>query len=166
MSQVNRTVREGLLLGVIAYASVAVFYAAFDVLAARGTLYTVNLLGKAVFGGAADAATLEHPIALDLRAMFWYDAVHLVLSLAIGLIVMWLVAQSERRPSQAGLVFAVIVGGFVVTIAAVGVLSEPIRQVLPWWTIVAANSSAVVLGGAYVLKRHPDAWRRLVPFAG
>ena len=35
------------------------FYAAFDVLAARGTLYTVNLLGMAVFKGLRDPSVLR-----------------------------------------------------------------------------------------------------------
>jgi len=165
MPRMNRAFREGLILGFIAYLSVAAFYAVFDLLAARGTLYTVNLLGKAVFGGPADAAALQQPIALDMQAMFWYDALHLVASLAVGMVVIALVAQAERRPSTAPLAFVTIVGGYAATIVTVGLLSEPIRQVLPWWTIVVANSSAVVLGGAYVLRNHPGAWRTLTPFA-
>jgi hypothetical protein len=55
MVPASRTMREGIVVGLIAYASVAVFYSAFDLLAARGTLYTVDLLGKAVFRGLRDA---------------------------------------------------------------------------------------------------------------
>lgn len=162
----ERTIRDGLIVGFIAYLSVAAFYAAFDVLAARGTLYTVNLLGKAVFGGAADATALQQPIALDLRAIVWYNAAHFALSLGIGMIVMSLIAQAERLPPRVPLVVATIVGGFFVTIAAVGVLSEPIRHVLPWWTIIVANSSAVAFGGLYIRQYRRDAWRWLMPFGG
>jgi len=37
------------VVGLIAYAAVALFYSGFDWLAARGTLYTVDLLGKALW---------------------------------------------------------------------------------------------------------------------
>lgn len=164
MTAVGRTIRQGAIVGFIAFASVAVFYAAFDVLAARGTLYTVNLLGKAVFQGLRDPSVLQMPIAPDFTAIALYSGLHLVLSLAIGLIVTGLVERAERHPSQASFVLAVIVGGFVVTIAAVGILSDPVRPVLPWWSIVVANGAATACGGIYLLRTRPGIWRRFSPF--
>lgn len=164
MAPAGRTIRQGLIVGLIAFASVALFYAAFDVLAARGTLYTVNLLGLAVFEGLRDPSVLQMPIAPNVTAIAYYSGLHLVLSLAIGLIVTGLVARAEKDPSQASLVLAVVVGGFVVTIAAVGVISEPIRPVLPWWSIVVANGAASACAGAYLMRARPGIWRRLMPF--
>jgi hypothetical protein len=157
--------REGLVVGLIGFAAVAVFYAAFDLLAARGTLYTVDLLGKTVFKGLRDAAVLQLPIRPDPEAIVWYSGLHLLVSLAIGVIVAGLVARAEQRPSQANLVLFVIVAGFVVTIVAVGLLSSAIRPVLPWWSIVVTNALSVVLAGWYLLQRHPGLWRRLMPSA-
>ncbi len=62
-----RVVRDGLVVGVIAYVAVAAFYAIFDVLAARGSLYTLDLLGKAVFRGLRDPSVLETPMQPDAR---------------------------------------------------------------------------------------------------
>ena len=152
-------------MGFIAYASVAVFYGAFDVLATRGFLFTVDLLGKAVFRGQRDPAILQFPVRPDLMAVFWYNGLHLVTSLAIGLIVVSLVEQAERRPSQARLVLFVIVAGFVVTILGVGLLTTPFRPLLPWWSIVVANALAVLVAGSYLLRKRPGLWRRLVPWA-
>jgi predicted neutral ceramidase superfamily lipid hydrolase len=166
MAPASRTMREGLVVGLAAYAAVAVFYAVFDLLAARGTLYTVNLLGMAVFRGARDPAILQLPVPLDLKAIFWYNALHLVISLAIGLIVVRLVAQAERDPSQAYLLLFIMVAGFVLTIFGVGLLTTSMRAVLPWWSIVVANSLAVLLAGWYLLRKHPGIWHRLVPFSG
>ncbi len=166
MATANRTLREGVVAGLIAYLAVAAFYGAFDLLAARGALYTLDLLGKAVFRGLRDPAVLQLPFQHDLAAMLSYNGLHLVISLAIGLIVTWLVAHAERRPAQAHLAGLIIVAGFVVTILVVGLLTSPMRPVLPWWSIVVANALAVLLAGSYLVQKHPGVWRRLIPFLG
>lgn len=166
MSSPSRSVREGIVVGLIAYVAVAAFYALFDVLAARGVLYTLNLLGRAVFRGLRDPAILQLPIPPDLAAMVLYNGLHLVVSLAIGLTVTWLATVPERRPQHARVAGLIIMGGFVATIVAVGLLSTPIRAVLPWWSIMVANSLAVVLAGGYLLRRHPGIWRALLPLGG
>ncbi|RME01245.1 MAG: hypothetical protein D6814_01870 [Calditrichaeota bacterium] len=165
MANTSRTIREGIIVGLIGYFSVAALYAAFDLIAARGALYTVDLLGKTVFRGLRDPSVLGLPMQLDMTAIFWYNALHLVISLVIGLIVTGLVELAEQRPAQARLVLFTIVGGFVVTIAVVGLLTAPIRPLLPWWSIVVANSLAVLLAGRYLVKKRPGIWRRLSPFA-
>ena len=162
MQSSGRTLREGLLVGLIAFASVAGFYAAFDFLAARGLLYTVNLLGQAVFRAQRDAIILQYPIPLDLTAIVWYNGLHLGVSLAIGLIVVGLVAQAERHPEWARLFLAVMVAGFVDTVLAVDRLATPIRALLPGWSIVTANALAVVVSGWYLLRAHPGIWPRLM----
>jgi len=161
MSDQVKVTREGLQVGLVAYASVALFYAAFDFLAARGPLFTVNLLGKAVFEGVRDPGILQGPIPIDLTAIFWYNALHLVFSLVIGFVVVRLVAQAEGHPSQAKAMLFTIVAGFVVTILAVAQLTEPIRQLLPFWSIVVANTLAVVVAGRFLMRKHPGIWRRL-----
>ena len=166
MAPANRGRGEGLVVGLIAYASVAVFYGVFDVFAARGPLYTVDLLGKAVFKGLRDAAVLQYPIQPDFTGIFWYNALHLVLSLLIGLVVVALVDAVERRPERRGAVLLVIVLGFVVTILGVGFLTEPMRPLLPWWSIVVANALATTMAGAFLLRRRPRLWGRLVPIPG
>lgn len=166
MAPENRTVRDGVVVGLIAYVAVAVFYAAFDVLAARGTLHTVDLLGKAVFRGLRDPAVLQLPFQPDFTAIFLYNALHLALSLAIGLVVASLVDQAEKHPERAYVSLFTIAAGFVVTILAVALLTKPIRPLLPTWSIVAANSCAVVLAGAYMLWKRPGVLRRLMPFLG
>ncbi len=166
MASASRTMREGLVVGLIAYAAVAVFYSAFDLLAARGTLYTVNLLGETVFRGLRDPGVLEYPFQPDMTAIFWYNGLHLLIALAIGLIVTRLVEQAERPPSQAHLVLFTIVAGFIVTIFGVGMLTGPMRPVLPWWSIVVANALASLLAGRYLVRKHPGLLRRLIPFVG
>lgn len=163
MTSSEHETRDGLILGLIAYSSVAVFYALFDLLATRGLLYTVNLLGRAAFRGLRDPAVLQFPVAIDAMAVFLYNGVHLVLSLVIGLIVVRLVGRAERTPGQALPMLAVIVAGFVATVIGVGLLSTSIRVVLPWWSIIVANASAVVAGAFFLSRRRPGVVGRLVP---
>ncbi|HQR19136.1 MAG TPA: hypothetical protein PK948_12245 [Gemmatimonadales bacterium] len=158
----RHAVRDGLVIGLIAYAAVALFYAAFDVLAARGTLFTVDLLGKALFRGLRDPSVLLFPPHLDAAAIFWYNAFHLVMSLAIGVIVSSLIARAEDHPGQARAMLFVIVAGFFVTVVAVGWLTAPMRALLPWWSIVVANAAAVVVAGSWLLRRHPGIGGRML----
>lgn len=158
----NRTTRQGLVVGFIAYAAVAVFYGVFDFLAMRGPLYTVNMLGRSMFGGVRDAGVLQYPAQIDVTAIAWYNAFHLVAALAIGLTVMRLVERADRHPSQARGVLLILVAGFVATVIAVGLLTAPIRPLLPWWSIVVANSLAVVAAAVYVLRRRPESAERLL----
>jgi hypothetical protein len=53
-----------------------------------------------------------------------------------------------------------------VTITVIGLLTTPMRPVLPWWSIVVANTLAVLLAGAYLVKRRPGLWRRLSLVSG
>jgi len=161
----RRTLRDGIVVGLIGYLAVAIFYSVFDVLATRGALYTVDLLGKAVFRGLRDPGVLLFPAQLDPVAIVWYNALHLVLALSIGIVVTGLISYAEEHPGQTYLVLFVIVGGLIVTVTAVGLLTDAIRPVLPWWSIVVANVLASVLAAAYLLVRRPGLLRRFVPLA-
>jgi hypothetical protein len=79
--------------------------------------------------------------------------------------VSWLVAQLEGPPAQTRLALLVIVAGFFVTIFGIGMVSSPIKTLLPWWSVVVANILAVVVAGAYLLGRHPGLAKRLMPGA-
>ena len=155
------TLREGVVVGLIGYAAVALFYSAFDLLASRGTLYTVNLLGKSVFRGLRDPSVLMFPLETDWQAVLWYNALHLVLAVAIGIVVMSLVAFADANPSRRGFVRLFIVAGFVVTIMLVATLTTPIRPLLPMWSVIGANVAATLLAGTYLLRRRPGLWTRL-----
>jgi hypothetical protein len=160
-----RVLRDGVAIGLIAYAAVALFYFVFDQLAARGSLHTVNLLGRAVFRGLRDPAVLLLPVQLDVGAIGLYNTLHLVLSLGVGVTVVALATRAERWPAQAAAMVAVMATGFVFTILAVGWLSAPMRPLLPWWSIVFANTLSVLLAGWYLVRRHPQLVPLFVPGA-
>lgn len=161
MESSSRSIRHGFAVGILAYFSVAVFYALFDLLAARGVLYTVNQLGRAFFRGVRNTPNLGLPTAIDWSAIALYNALHLAASLAIGITVATLVEHAHRRPHRAPLTLLILIGGFVFTIGMIGAATTGMRPVLPWWSIIVANTLAVVVAGGYLMQRYPTAFRRL-----
>ena len=161
MEHQRRVLKDALAIGLIGYAVVALFYSAFDVIAARSAFHTVDLLGRAAFRHLRDPSVLQFPDDLDAGAIFAYNALHLALALAIGTIVASLVALGERDTRRRRLVRAVIVLGYVVTVVAVGLLTAPLRAMLPWWSIMVANALAALAAGGYLVTKHPDLWRHL-----
>src|SRR5687767_7561264 len=145
MTASSRIVREGIIVGLTGFAAVALFYAAFDFLAARGFLFTVNLLGEAVFFGLRDPGVLWTLIAVNLNAVLLYTALHLVMSLVIGMFVSWLVSHLEGPPPEVRLAVLLIAAGFFVTIFGIGMVSSPIKALLPWWSVVLANALAAMV---------------------
>ena len=84
MARELKVVREGLLVGFVAYASVALFYAVFDFLAARGPALHRQPARPGGVQRGCGTQILRLPIPVDATAIFWYNALHLVLSLASG----------------------------------------------------------------------------------
>ena len=161
MRQPPRTFRDGLVVGLVAYAAVALFYSAFDLLAARHPLFTVDMLGQAMFRGLRDPSVLMFPTRIDAGAVFWYNAFHLLASLAIGLVVTALVDRAQRDPRVAPWAFAAIVAGGVATVLLVGALTTPMRPLLPWWSIVVANLFASLAAGVLLVSRRPGLLQRV-----
>lgn len=161
MSTGRRVVRDGLVVGAIGYAAVALFYSVFDVLAARGPVFTVNMLGRALFRGVRDPAILLFPVTIDRGALLAYNALHLVAALAVGLFVTTLVARAEADPARRRWTAAALLAGGIATVFAVGLLSTPIRPLLPWWSIVVANVLAALAAGAWLAHVYPGVWGRL-----
>jgi hypothetical protein len=155
--------RDGLLVGLIAYGSVILVYTALDLLGGRGPFYTVNLLGHAVLVGAAGAA--DAGVGVDLGAVALFNGIHLVVSLLIGLVVLQLVAFAEREQRQALVVILAIVSGFALTVAVVGWWSAPFREQFSWASIILANVVAVLLSLLFIVRRRPDVMERVVPHA-
>ena len=161
MAGSGRTVREGVVVGLIGYAAVAAFFTLFDLLGGRGWVFTLNLLGQVLFRGVRDPAVLQLPMPPDVGAMVLYNFLHLFAALAVGLFVAWLVALVEERPGRGGVAMGVVVAGYVVTVAAVTWLSRGITPLLPVWTVVVVNTLAALGGGVYLWRRHPELWSRL-----
>lgn len=150
----QRMLTEGLVAGLIGYATIAIFYAILNVILGHPVLYTAHELGERLVGAQTSQAVPISPVLA-------YNAVHLVALLVVGMVVSWLVYETERHPRLWTLtLFAGILTVFF-SESAFLILSEPTINVLPWWSIVAANVAAGVAVGGYLFQGHRKLGQRL-----
>lgn len=161
MARTGSVVREGVIVGLIGYATVVVFYAVFDFLAARGVGFTLDLMGKVLFRGSRDPAILQLPPTPDAGAMVGYNLLHLAVSLAVGLFVAALISRVEERPRLAFPVALTLLAGYLITIFGVGRLVQGLTPLVPWWTIVIVNTLAAAVGALYLSRAHPGLLGRI-----
>jgi hypothetical protein len=147
----QRLLREGLVAGVLGYATVVVYFVALNLIQGRSPFYTAALLGSNLFYG------LESPADLTITAgpVIAYNGVHLLGFVVVGGIMAWLAGLAERIPQGWYLVsllfLLVLAHGFGLPLW----FDEPIRNELPLWHVVVATSIAAVVMGLYLLSAHP-----------
>lgn len=153
--------RDGVVVGLIAYGSVILVYTVLDLLSGHGPFFTVNLLGSAVLAGGG--VGLDPSAPLNVTSVALFSGLHLALSLGIGVVVLQLIAFAEREQRQALVVMLALVSGFAVTVAVIGWWSVPFREYFSWASIILANVVAVSLSTIYLLRNRPDVVERVVP---
>jgi hypothetical protein len=145
---------EGLVAGVVGYVTIAVFYALLNVALGSSVWSTARLLGD----GLVSQSVAE---SVPLAPVLAFNAVHLIAMLIVGLIVSWLVYETERHPDLWLLTF---MGGLMALFFAEGfmlVVAEPAITILPWWSVVGANLVAGLAVGGYLLRSHRALLRTL-----
>ena len=147
----GRVLTEGMVTGVLGYAAVAVFFALRNVLLGRSALHTAAVLGGLLTGTPVDPATP----AIEAGPVLAYNAVHLLVFLAVGLLAAALVFATERYRELWELFLLIFVGIFMVSGFTFAVLIGRAAAVVPWWSIVVADALAAAAMGAYLLYRHP-----------
>lgn len=146
-----RVLTEGLVAGLLGYVAVAVLFAALNVLAGRPVLHTAALLGGMLTGADVDPISP----AIETGPVLAYNAVHLLVFLAVGLLGSLLVFAAERHTELWELFLLIFVAILMVTGITFGVLIGPAASVLSWWAVIGANAAAAVAMGGYLLYRHP-----------
>lgn len=141
----HSTVGEGLLVGAMGAASVALWFLLVDSLAGR-PLYTPTTLGAALFGSGVGGAA----------ALWGYTVFHYLAFAAVGVLAAYSTHLAERSPVLLAL-FAVLfvtfeVGfyGMTAVLHATSVLGE-----LTWIQIAAGNLLATAVMGGFLWRTHP-----------
>lgn len=147
-SETETLTLHGLVTGLIGYFAVTVFYAILNLIGGHSIFYTAAQLGTALFEGAAKTPDVAiWPIAT-------FNMVHLLFFLALGLLGVFIVAETERHPEFWFLAFlgAVVVGGAVMM--GVFFFAAPVIG-RPWWEVVLPSVVATALMAWYLLAQHP-----------
>jgi hypothetical protein len=150
------TVREGVVTGAIGATAVAIWFLVVDVVSGQ-PFHTPATLGEAVsaiFGPTEGESAFRHVVM--------YTVFHYLVFALVGLIAAWTMRASEREPSVLIALFLFFIAFEVGFYGLTYVLSlSPNFGNLAWYQVGAANLVAAALMGAYLLKRHPAAVRRL-----
>ncbi len=145
---------EGLVAGLIGYATIAVFYALLNLALGHPVLSTARFLG----GGLVSQSLAN---STPLAPVLAFNAVHLAALLIVGMALSWLVYETERHPDLwmltflAGLMALSFAEGFMLVVA------EPAMTVLPWWSVILANVAAGLTVGGYLIRSHRALLRRV-----
>ena len=152
----SHVLEDGFFAGAIGAGLVAVWYFLLDTINGH-PLFTPSLLGSVLFKGATDAASVR----IEPQVVAWYTAVHFLAFLGMGLVASWLAAQFDRFPTVgvAILFLFVIFETFFFIFAFTA--GKMVLGTLGLWTIAVANLLAAAGMSFYLLRRHPDAIRKM-----
>jgi hypothetical protein len=146
----HRTIREGLITGLLGALVVALWFMLIDVVAGR-PFFTPAALGSALFLGARSMETVQVTPIIVLG----YTLLHLIAFIITGLVAAAIVAAAEETTE------VVLLGGVllfftfeVFTIGIIAMLWSWLIETLTWWSIAVANILAAVAMGTYLALRH------------
>lgn len=138
-----RYLREGLIAGFIGAALVAVWFLIYD--AAHGRPFrTPFILGTAAFRGLSDPAAT----AVTPGVVVQYTVLHGVVFAMIGILLAFLVASAQDRPSRLLTLFIALLCFEVGFLALMTWMAPAVLGELAWWAILVAN--ALAAGGMLV----------------
>ena len=145
----NTVVPEGILTGLLGALVVALFYFLLDV--AHGhPLLTPSVLGQALL-----LHELPTTSVIDVAAVITYTTAHLLAFMLFGLLLATMVRAAERKSLAR---YAVVQLFIVFEFFFYGVLllgAASTREMFPLWSVLAANSLAVVAMGLWQWRHHP-----------
>ena len=147
----SETLWQGVIAGLIGYATVALLVGFIDVAFGRSFFYTAALLGEHLFYGLSDPAR----VVVWPGAVFAYNGLHMLAFVFIGIVAAWLAYLSEHGPELWYLGAILLLFVFLHAFAAVLLLTEDIRAALPAWTIVVPTVASGIAMGAYLVAMRP-----------
>lgn len=147
----SRLLSQGMITGVIGYATVAVCFGVLNLIAGRHLLHTAAVLGHRLLG-TLDSGNV---VTIEAAPIFVYNGLHLVLFLLVGLIASWVVFKLEKYPQLWYLVLFLALFVFFHTIGVVLAFVEPVTDAVPMWTTLLVSLAAVLMMGGYLWLAHP-----------
>jgi hypothetical protein len=155
-SPVATTIRQdvfssGLIMGLIGYAVVAFVTAVLNIGVGRSPFYTAALFGSALFYDLADPGTLT----ITAAPVFAYNALHLLVFLALGFLIAWLVTVAERHPAAAYIILLPLLFVAAHMFLALVIFARPLLGDAGPVQIGLASVAATFAMGWYAWRSHP-----------
>ncbi len=146
----NRTIREGVVGGLLAAGAVALYFLLLDTFTGRPFATPVRL-GEAVgsfFGGTGGASPTLYALG--------YTLFHVVAFVVSGIVMAAVVNKAEEEPS---LLFGLLILFVAFEIAWYGMTAILSREEAfgppAWYQIMLANLVAAAVMGFYLFRKHP-----------
>lgn len=151
----RRTWIEGFVAGLLAFVSVAVFFAVLNLVRGEPPLETVARLGAPLVTGEGGGGVER------VAAIFAFNGIHLAVSLAVGLFAAWLLHETELHRSLWYVFFSVFLAAGIYSIVIMGVVGAELLSAMGWTDVVGANALWAGTILVYLLRRHRDLGARL-----
>jgi hypothetical protein len=152
---------QGLVAGLIGFATVAVVMAVANLLLGRSPFHTAALLGSALFYGLKD----PYELTIWPGPVLAYNGLHLLVFLGLGVGASWLARFAERGPHfwYIGAVLMLFVALHVFGVFLF--LDERIGSLLSPWSVLASGFAAMATMAAYLIGEHPKLRTEMGDFA-
>ena len=150
MAIANRTVREGVVAGLIGAAAVAIWFFVLDVVAGRpfGTPARLGESVASLFGGIGGGSAAFYVVG--------YTVFHVIAFCLSGIVMSAVVNKAEDEPS---LLFGLLILFVAFEIAWYGMTAILARDEaygpLAWYQVMIANLIAATVMGVYLFRKHP-----------
>lgn len=147
----HRTIREGLIAGVVGAFAVMVWFLVIDLVNSRA-LFTPGALGSALFFGARGVSEVQ----ITPETVLGYTGLHVAAFVLVGLLASALVEGARREPHLLlGMVLLFVVLE-VLFLGLVAIAAAWLLDAIRWWMIVVANLVAAIAMGGFLLYEHPE----------
>jgi hypothetical protein len=151
MLREHRTIREGLLAGLLGAVAVMFWFLVLD-LVRQTAFYTPGALGSALFFGARSPADIQ----VTVETVLGYTGVHLVAFMVVGMIASAMVEAARREPPVLLGMVLFFVTLEVMFIGLLAIVATWLLDSIEWWMVVVGNLIAAAVMGGYLLHEHPE----------
>ena len=151
MSSAARILKEGVIGGLVACVSAIALFSLLDLARGESVFYTPAAMGSVLFYGLGSAGELT----IWPGPVLAYNGVHLVGSIAVGLVAALLIFETELHRSLWYLGFMALIAACAYSVAVFGVVGVEIAGLLDWGTVVAGTAVWALSMTAYFWWVHP-----------
>ena len=151
MAKWERVLTEGVVAGVIGYATTVLFFVVWNVASGLSPFHTAGLLGEVLYYGREDAAGF----VVQPGPVLAFNGTHLVLFLIFGVVSAWFASLAERGPQFWYIALIAFIFVLIHVVGAMVWFSAPLSDSTPAWVVGVATLLAAAALSVYLWWAHP-----------